>query len=362
MAHPAPTLRRPADTGSISALAAWLDGLITARGLAPGDPFLTTEEAARLLKVRRDSANRALQVLVQRGRIERRQRVGATVAQAGLAPPALARVHVLVQEEHGRGGGSYPAATQVGLHSVFPGSEVELHVVPGAGARPLLEPLVRDALARPRPEGLVLVRCAYPTQRFAQDCGLPAVVHGSTYSGIELSSLDVDGEQLGRLQAGALLAAGGERIVVLRRDRALPGDRRFLTGLREAAAREGLACDELDELELPPFAELVSAELASLFREDARLGLVATTLELADAARDAASAAGRVLGADLWLHANSPDRLSGARPYRCAVPVLDGAAQGVALGRLLARTLADPAAQSERCTIRSELVDPTEAP
>ena len=62
---------------------------IEERNLRPGDRYLTTAEASKLLGVANSSANRALQVLEKRRRIVRQQRRGAFVVD----PPHDAKKH-----------------------------------------------------------------------------------------------------------------------------------------------------------------------------------------------------------------------------------------------------------------------------
>ena len=107
------------------------------------------------------------------------------------------------------------------------------------------------------------------------------------------------------VQRQELLRRGCEQIVVLRLDRSLPSDRQFMTGIHEAAVRHGALGNCIDSIGLPPFLELISAELDLLFQLDRRLGIVCATREIAEAAWLAAKSAGRIPGEDFWLHARS---------------------------------------------------------
>ncbi len=321
--------------------------VIQERQLQPGDPFLTTEQAAKHLQVRREVANRALQVLVHRGQIERRQRIGAVVAPPRQGAPRLQQVHFVIQEDHLPDRSSYSDTAQVGIHSALPGCAVDLIRVPSGEAKRVLEPVLKRSLQQPRPEGYCLVRCDYPTQRLVADSGLPAAVHGTPYAGIELPSVDVDGHQMGLLQGKALFGNGSEKIVVLCRDRILPGDRCFLAGLREATRLARAPGDSLEVVGLAPFPEVIQAELELLFASEEKLGIVCTTRELADLAWAAARDSARVLGRDLWIHANSLGKGSARPPFPCLIAREDAEAQGAALGRLLAARLAEPARPAE---------------
>ncbi len=358
MQHTSNTPQQP----SVPDMAAQLASLIADRGLVPGDRFLTTQEAAQHLKVRRDLANRALQVLTQRGQIERSQRIGSRVAEPKPSPRTFERLRIVVQIDYARAQPAPSAAFQVGLHKALPGCEIDIDLVRGGDAAALLEPLVRSALRQPTSTGLVLVRCDYPTQRLAADCGLPAVLHGSPYAGIKLSSVDKDGVQMGRLQAEALIQRGCDRLVVVRRDRTLPGDRVFMDGFREAASEHGFGCGRIDELELAPYAEVVAAELAILFGSEEKLGIVCSSRQLADATWNAATKHGRTIGDDLWLHGNEASESLGAPPFPHIAPVEGDEARGAQLGELLAAQLADPHCAHAHHRVPVELVHPDSAP
>src|SRR3954462_3538876 len=91
---------------------------IKQRQLKPGDPYQGTTETAEMLGVSTTAANRAMQVLVKRRLIERRQRKGTFVAVPG-APTAespLRRVHLIVHENYLRTEGLLADGIIVGMH------------------------------------------------------------------------------------------------------------------------------------------------------------------------------------------------------------------------------------------------------
>jgi DNA-binding GntR family transcriptional regulator len=69
------------NTSQIVHLAKRLEEDIRARSLKPGDPYLNTQETARMLGVSNAAANRALQLLVKRNTLRRRQRSGTFIAE-----------------------------------------------------------------------------------------------------------------------------------------------------------------------------------------------------------------------------------------------------------------------------------------
>jgi len=109
---------------------------------------------------------------------------------------------------------------------------IETEVRTHTSARPLLEKKdVRDTL-------WVLVTVSEPTQRWFFERKIPAIVAGSTYPGITLSSLDTDHRAVGRHAVGQLLRHGHRHIGIVVPDRPRAGDLEteegFLEGLRLA--------------------------------------------------------------------------------------------------------------------------------
>ena len=72
-------------TARIVDLANQIEADIRRRRLSPGDAYITTAETARMLRASGTTAHKALQVLVKRGVIERKQRRGAVIAEGRYA-------------------------------------------------------------------------------------------------------------------------------------------------------------------------------------------------------------------------------------------------------------------------------------
>ena len=82
-------------------LAERLSADIRRRQLKPGDTYLTTAEAARLLGISTTTANRTLQLLTQRNVLARSQRKGSCVATpVSSAAAELRCVHLLARRQH----------------------------------------------------------------------------------------------------------------------------------------------------------------------------------------------------------------------------------------------------------------------
>jgi DNA-binding LacI/PurR family transcriptional regulator len=118
---------------------------------------------------------------------------------------------------------------------------------------------LEELTARLMPAGWVIFRSTPEMQRWFSDKGLPAVIAGSVYPQVALSSVDVDYFAGCRHAAGRLMAAGHRRLAILRPDTSLAGDLEgvagFLAGSKEAQVTEVLhdattsgVCARLDQL------------------------------------------------------------------------------------------------------------------
>src|SRR4029078_3473959 len=90
----------PRDVRRIVDLADRIEADIRKRRVKPGDRYLRTNETAKLLGVDATLANRALQLLVKRNRIERRPRVGTLISGAATmdAVSSLDCIHLLASD------------------------------------------------------------------------------------------------------------------------------------------------------------------------------------------------------------------------------------------------------------------------
>jgi LacI family transcriptional regulator len=85
------------------------------------------------------------------------------------------------------------------------------------------------------PAGWVILRSTPEMQRWFADQGLPAVIAGSVYPQVALSSVDVDYFAGCRHAAGRLLTAGHSRLGMVRPDTLLAGDLESVEGFRAGA-------------------------------------------------------------------------------------------------------------------------------
>jgi DNA-binding LacI/PurR family transcriptional regulator/DNA-binding transcriptional regulator YhcF (GntR family) len=264
---------------------------IDERRLQPGDRYLTTAEASKMLGVGNAIANRALQLLERRGIINRQQRRGAFIA----VPPngdhgrLLQRVHFLVHQKYLRAEGVGQDEVLLGIEHELPGVAVQISFLPVAREASFVQDLIDESLHAKRTDGFVLVRSSYETQRIVQDRRVPAVVYGTVYPSIDrIPTVTADMYRVGVLLAEYLLQRGHESIAYFNRQLVYVGDQQTMSGITSTLRAAGKGLGALTSRFLPTADEVCLAETASLLNsESPPTGFICRTVRMADAVREA---------------------------------------------------------------------------
>ncbi|MCO6044265.1 GntR family transcriptional regulator [Aeoliella sp. ICT_H6.2] len=326
-------------TPQIADLANQLIEDITSRDLAPGDRYLSTAEASKYLGVSTAAANRALQLLERRRIISRQQRRGAFILglpDDNQARP-LHRVHFLVHPLYMRTEGMGNDQILLGMQSELPGVHVQISFLPQGDETGLVQQLIAQALAADSTDGFVLVRASCETQRLVAGSGLPAVVFGAIYPGIDgLASLDRDQHAVGGVLAKWMLKRGHQRFAYLNRQLVLPGDNITMEAIAGVLAESGKAVDSLLIRGLPSDSQSCVADLHSLLkRPNAPTALICRSLRIAE---NVEAALGRVGGDTSKYDIAVCDFFSGGNSacrFAYPQPVENDEQQGQHLARLL---------------------------
>jgi DNA-binding LacI/PurR family transcriptional regulator len=312
---------------------------IRRRGLRRGQSYLSTAETAQWLRVGGSTVNRALQLLAQRGVIERRQRRGTLVldptARGNETP--LGRIHILVREEHLRTEGLWGEGVLMGLQGALPGAELQFNLRSEANEVEYVQQLIAEILRSRQPAGLVLVRSTIFAQRLVAASGLPAVVSGTLHPSItNLPSVDRDQRQIGVLLATHLLQQRCRRILIFMRERLTAGDHAMIDGAMATFADAGVSLEDVTLRCLPTDDEAIRAEAASLANAaKGRVGFLCRSEPLARGAeratrRDMKSKRSTIVVADV---AHDED---GEIAFPCIQAACAASDWGSALGRMLA--------------------------
>jgi DNA-binding transcriptional regulator YhcF (GntR family) len=333
---------------------------IRRRRLKPGDAYLTTAETARLLGVSTTAANSAMQLLVQRQVLDRRQRKGTTVATRGPAAGAviLRRVHLLLHQQYLQSEGLLADGRVIGIQGELPGADIQFSFLPDGGEAAHVERLTRQALAAREPEGFVAARASLAVQRALAASGLPVVLAGTAYPGVAgLPWIDRDHRQVGALLAKHLLERGARWIALFMRDRMLQGDHIVFDAVRDSLAAAGLRADALALRCLPTDAAVIASEVASLIASRRSPGaILCRGVPQADAVVAAVATRGRAAPAIAVCEVFGPREQQ--CPYPHARPVLGPGAWGVRIGRMLARQARGAAVDPDHEIVPVELALP----
>jgi GntR family transcriptional regulator, arabinose operon transcriptional repressor len=332
----------PVQTPRIVQLATRIERDIYDRHLQPGDAYLNTNEAARMLGVSSVMANRAMQLLAKRRILSRRQGAGAVVADGILQTkrPPLRCVHFLVHQNYLKTEGLLGDGVLIAMQTELPGVDVRLNFLPNDNGAEDIARLIGEVIRSPEPEGFVLVRASLFVQRQVHASGLPAVIYGTPYPSVHgMAWIDSDQRQAGRLLAQYVFDRGCRRAIFLSRDRMLPGDQLFEDGLRESLSEADVPLSGLSTLYLPTDHETIRTAVGNRLKIDgAPLGIVARSEPLAEGAASAVADSGLALGRDVVVVLSNAYRAGNEKPV--AFPYVRNAYTPQQVGSHLGRMLA----------------------
>jgi DNA-binding LacI/PurR family transcriptional regulator/DNA-binding transcriptional regulator YhcF (GntR family) len=286
---------------TIADLAAQIEADIRLRGLRPGDQYQGTQETAKMLKVGSIPVNQAMQLLVKRNVLERRQRLGTFVSRSfdpSQNGAGLKKVHVLMYDHHLVDEGIFGSGLLMGLQGALPGTHVQFDFMPpnvqdeGRYLREVVDEALRDRGS----DGFVLFNSTVEMQRTFSESGLPTVIAGSLYASIEgLPYVDRDQKQIGKLLAEYLLNHGHRRIVMITRQRPGLGPGEYLAAdaVGEVAAAAGLSANSLMTRCLPHDSALIASEVCHLLKNSPELpGILLRPWQMIDAVYEGIEMAG----------------------------------------------------------------------
>ncbi len=251
---------------NLNRLASQLEKDIHRRGLTVGDLYLTASKAAEQLGVSRMTANRALNVLAKQNLLVRNRSRGTFVGPAaeGIQASVAGYVHYLTFEDDSPTSALPVGDIVSGLHRHLPNIALQSLTVPLTDAARHVKHAIDRNSSDPAFRGFVASLATRNIQQMLADSGLPAVVFGSLYPGIDLPSVDVDQVECGRLMARRAIEAGFEQLVVLNRETWRQGDTLMLNGIIEAVQTAGLGADAFSVRNYSPSGPALAAEVNHL--------------------------------------------------------------------------------------------------
>ena len=252
---------------AISGLASQVVRDIAARGLAPGDRYLTTDEAQQCFGVRKATINSVFRMLSERDVLVRKQRAGTFVGPGGgVSQPTgrLDKVLVLYRDEMP----AYLTADEImkGLWAHMPGVSVQFVLLRSRDDASYVRTLIDQAMQTREAVGFVPISCSRDVYEVLAASRLPTVVMGSVDPQYEnrLPSVDVDTVQAGKVMAEHLLGKGYSRIHVLMMEYWRVGDNNFFESMRSSLSQADVSVTGLRVQSLPADAESIRRYVKSV--------------------------------------------------------------------------------------------------
>jgi DNA-binding LacI/PurR family transcriptional regulator len=236
-----------AEPSRLQQMANVLERDIQRRGLRPGEPYLTADGASKLLGVSRMTANRALNVLARRRLLVRHRSRGTFIGPEMVANGSQDAqcVHYLTFVDDNPAHQLPVGRMLSGVQAAFGGVSLKTQILPLTITTQQFRAELESLSYGSKTVGVVVTLGTRDIQQAAAESGLPVVVHGSVYPGIDLPSLEVDQEQTGRLMAEQAIRMGHQRLVFIAREFWRRGDNLALDGIQRAAAAAGLGSDSV---------------------------------------------------------------------------------------------------------------------
>jgi len=341
------------------------------RRLCPGDAYLSASEAAMLLRVSKHRANRALQLLAAQCVLRRGRGsapIVARVNEANVAAAELDSIHILLPQIEMSAEGLYSDGALIGMQRELPNVNIQLNYYPIANDGRFTEELIHKSLASGERAGFVLVRSSFDAQLAAMEGGLPTVIHGSPFPGIDnIPWMERDYDKAARLHADYMRRHGCDRVSLMMRDTAHAGDQTFHDALRVHLHGFGYDNDAIAIRFCPPHEKAATTFVErDRRRAGTRLGVVAVGGRMAELTAGAMARLGLKPYEDVCLsyrgfHASGPPALLHIAHDQDMIEPQDQ-------GRKLAQMLVALAAQSDIGTaglnvvIDMRFVEPCAAP
>jgi DNA-binding LacI/PurR family transcriptional regulator len=262
-----------ADTGPSKAhwLAKRMEEEILARGLRPGEPFLTTAQAGRQMGITKSMAYRAMKILTERQVLVSHPGRGTFIGPRGVGGglEQTKCCHVFLTQDLFRSSGHAAYGWLAGLSTTLVGYGIRFDFISPHDAEGQVHRLLEQGLVLGTLGCVVLVGCPREVQEQVLLRGVPALVLGSDYSTTrQLPSVDADQLEAGRLATQYLLRRGCRRIALLMRETWFPGDRRMFEGVGRALDEAKLGHDALVLRNLPVDPGALTNDMGRLLAQE----------------------------------------------------------------------------------------------
>lgn len=278
---------------------------IGARGLKPGDAYLTVEETGVLLGCSRATAHRAMKKLIEEGVLVARPGSGTFIGDEarGAASNVPQALHVLMP----RGFGTATTVPFMRLVQAvaqsFGGLGVQFNSPPEGYDLNYISETVLKPFREGQIKAVLAVSCQWKAYQYLKEQGITALVCGSMFQNRQfLPSLDKDAAKGAELLVDYLVKNHHRRMGVIMPASGLAGVDFFTDAVSRSLAKRGISADALtlryctgdESVTIDRIRDLLSAP-------NRPTALITDEADLADLARNAAESLGLSVPRDVEI-------------------------------------------------------------
>jgi LacI family transcriptional regulator len=294
-----------AEKTRIVTLAKRLEADLLARGYRPGDRYRTSIDTGRFLGVSPATAHRAMELLVRRNLLSRRQGAGTFVGSSLKSSPKLEvkTIFVLMEERQRNVTNIVLDDLMQALAGVFPGAGVQFSFLPERNGVEFVRAVITPAQEAGQFAGVVAISCPRDVYRVLAECRVPLVVMGSLYPDQQdIPSLDMDYRQAAQLLASHLVGRGHRRMAMLTTGGGRPGDGVFYDGLSDVLTEANLPHNALTVRTFAHDFDAFDAQVRQLLDSPNRpTGWICASDKLVNSVCRSAASLGLTVGKDLEI-------------------------------------------------------------
>lgn len=350
------------DSKAVSELARRVESDIQLRGLAPGDRYLTSDEAQKAFRVGKGVVNRALRLLTQRKVLVRRQKSGTFVGPKGGTPSKHAiRTFFVLLPSYRKDLVDVPFDLFLqAFQSEFPLATVHFGFVPEQNGVEYVDELIAASQAEGRFAGVVPISCSTEIGARLADAGVPMVAFTAFYTdGRQVVSVDTDRFQAGQLLVKHLIERGHRRIALFNFSNGQPGDHDFYDGVSEEMSAARLPHNALIYRDLPAGIAMVAGRVRELFAQpNPPTAFIARSSRIADVVEAAVKEFAPQADVEIVFMDHATDYVRRS-PFTHVRPTLAFEQIARLVVRLLRQLANDEPIDQRNVVIPMELCDPT---
>lgn len=261
----------------VQALANLLEQDIRRRGLRPGDRYVTSEEAARMLEVSTGKVHQVMRYLVDKNVLDRRRKQGTFVGGGAQPAPTNVRpkIYVLTPAD-----GARDSSYSRWAHQIFPaiskscsGASLQLEYLPNDDQMGFVRSLFENEERNGGFVGFILLRSSYEIQELFQENihRYAAITLGDVFPGItRLPSISHDQCAIGKQCIEYVVSKGHRRILMTMLDTWAAGDNQLMHGINGALQTMKQSIERFELSSLPSRENVLRNHVRELLSSENR--------------------------------------------------------------------------------------------